>query len=38
VRFSRSRGRYERKGLLLETQALDDAEHELAEQTGETSE
>jgi hypothetical protein len=35
VRFSRSRGRYERKGLLLETQALDEAERELGEQTGE---
>src|SRR4030088_1745049 len=35
VRFSRSRGRYERKGLLLETQALDEAERPLGEQTGE---
>jgi hypothetical protein len=29
VRFSRSRGRYERQGLLLEPQAIDAAAHEL---------
>jgi hypothetical protein len=37
VRFSRTRGRYERKGLLLETQALDEAERELGERTGKES-
>jgi hypothetical protein len=33
VRFSRTRGRYERRGLLVETQALDEAERELAEKS-----
>ena len=31
VRFSKSRGRYERQGLLVEPQALADAHQELAE-------
>ena len=32
VRFSRSRRRYERRGLLVETQALADAQRELGKQ------
>jgi hypothetical protein len=32
VRFSRSRGRYERQGLLVEPQALEQAQHGLGEQ------
>lgn len=32
VRFSRSRGRYERQGLLVESQALADAERTIAQQ------
>jgi hypothetical protein len=31
VRFSRARGRYERRGLLVEAQALAEAEREVAE-------
>jgi hypothetical protein len=33
VRFSKSRRRYERQGLLVEPQALTEAQHELARQT-----
>jgi hypothetical protein len=33
VRFSKSRRRYERQGLLVEPQALTDAQREIAEQT-----
>jgi hypothetical protein len=35
VRFSRSRGRYERQGLLVETSALAKAEHECVQDAGE---
>jgi hypothetical protein len=31
VRFSRTRGRYERQGLMVEPRALADAERELGE-------
>ena len=35
VRFSRSRGRYERQGLLVETSAVEKAEHECVQDAGE---